>query len=130
MLEQNNEKEEIISEAENVEVEETKVVEETEAIEDVKAESPKVEEVKKVDSFKSRSFISALGVSVIDTIITTAIAMLIFLVSKPVLKGLGYKIVANKEYGVVAILLVVSALCYYTICRCVKNGKTLGEAIL
>lgn len=85
------------------------------------------ESVNEISVSKNFKFVTAIGRSVIDTIVVTAISYIIFMIFEGLMKIAGFQVVSIYRFAFFFILYIVTSVLYSSISLSSKSGKTVGE---
>lgn len=114
------------TELNNEEAREILLDNETKSVE-LNEENINKESVNENENSRNFKFATAIGRSVIDTIVVTAISYIIFLIVEGIMKSAGYQIVSIYRFAFFFILYIVTSILYSSVSLSSKSGKTVGE---
>lgn len=108
--------------------EEMKAQLKAEITEELKAHISGDEKVKENEGVVETGFFGNLAISFIDLIVSSAIAFALYMLTKVILKAIGYDIVDT--FGIYLIVYVITNLLYRPILKALKMHETVGEKVL
>ena len=108
--------------------EEMKAQLKAEITEELKAHISSDEKNKENGEVIETGFFGNLAISFIDLVVSTAIAFALYMITKVILKAIGYNIVDT--FGIYLIVYVVTNLLYRPILKALKMHETVGEKVL